>query len=141
MQIVRNHRNDTASCHVLTSIVDWEHPSNPIEGLHYVQMLAALRKELPVPNYLLTSALPAGEWALKNIDLGSASKVLDLINLMTFDFSGPWTDVSGHQSQLFSPKNPYSDAAKVSGDSAVAYLVSQGVPSKKILLGIPAYGR
>lgn len=104
-------------------------------------MLAALREELPVPQYLLTSALPAGKWALKNIDLGSASKVLDLINLMTYDFSGPWTNVSGHQSQLYSPKNTHSDAAKVSGDSAVAYLVSQGVPSKKILLGIPAYGR
>ncbi len=104
-------------------------------------MLAALRDELPAPKYLLTSALPAGAWALKDIDLGKASRYLDLINLMTYDFSGPWTDVCGHHAQLYSPKNPHNDAARTSGDSAVSYFISKGVPSEKILLGIPAYGR
>jgi len=104
-------------------------------------MLAVLRKELPAPKYFLTSALPAGEWALKDIDLGKASKYLDLINLMTYDFSGPWTDVCGHHAQLYSPRNPHNNAARISGDAAVTYLISKGVPSEKILLGIPAYGR
>ncbi len=121
--------------------VDWEHPSNPSQGKQYVQMLAALRKDLPAPNYLLTSALPAGEWALNDIDLGKASKFLDFINSMTYDLSGPWTDVCGHHAQLYSPQNPHNDAAKISGDSAVSYLISKGVPSEKILLGIPTYGR
>lgn len=104
-------------------------------------MLAALRKELPAPRYLLTSALPAGEWALRNIDLCKASKHLDFINLMAYDFSGPWTEMCGHHAQLHSPRNPCNDAAMVSGDSAVTYLISKGVPSQKVLLGIPAYGR
>lgn len=121
--------------------IDWEHPSDPKQGKHYVQLLAALRKELPAPKYLLTSALPAGEWALRNIDLGKASTHLDLINLMTYDFSGPWTNLCGHHAQLYSPKNPHNDAAKVSCSSAVAYAQSQGVPARRILLGVPAYGR
>ena len=121
--------------------VDWEHPSNVSQGNDYVQMLTALRKELPQPRYLLTSALPAGEWALRNIDLGKASKQLDLVNLMTYDFSGPWTSLSGHQSQLYSPSRPYNDDAKISCDSTVRYFLSKGVPSQKILLGVPAYGR
>lgn len=104
-------------------------------------MLAALRKELPAPQYSLTSALPAGEWVLRNIDLRRASTNLDLINLMTYDFSGPWTKFCGHQSQLYSPRIPRNDAAKISCDSTVSYLFSQGVASHKILLGIPAYGR
>lgn len=104
-------------------------------------MLATLRKEFHAPEYLVTSALPAGEWALKDIDLGEASKHLDLINLMTYDFSGPWTDVCGHHAQLYSPKSPHNDAARTSGDSAVSYLISKGVPAEKILLGIPTYGR
>ena len=123
------------------SIVDWEHPSDPRQGHHYVQLLAAIRKSLPAPKYLLTSALPAGEWALKNIDLGQAAAQLDLINLMTYDFSGPWTDVCGHHAQLYSPKTPHNEAAKVSCHSAVTYLLSKGVPSRKILLGVPTYGR
>ena len=104
-------------------------------------MLAALRKELPSPRYILTSALPAGECALRNIDLSKASNQLDLINLMTYDFAGPWTDLSGYQSQLYSPKKPHSDAARISCDSAVKYLLSHNVTSQKIVLGIPAYGR
>ena len=104
-------------------------------------MLVALRKELPIPQYLLTSALPAGEWALKNIDLRKASTELDLINLMTYDFSGPWTGLCAHQSQLYSPSRPCDDAARISCDSSVTYLLSKGVAAQKILLGIPAYGR
>lgn len=125
----------------LTSEVDWEHPSDPKQGQNYVQLLAALRKELPAPKYLLTSALPAGEWALRNIDLGKASSLLDLINLMTYDFSGPWTNLCGHHAQLYSPRNPHNDAARLSCSSAVAYVQSRGVRDKKILLGVPAYGR
>lgn len=121
--------------------IDWEHPSDSKQGQHYVQLLAAIRKELPAPRYILTSALPAGEWALRNIDLGKASTYLDLINLMTYDFSGPWTDLSGHHAQLYSPKNPHNDAARVSCSSAVAYAQSRGVQARHILLGIPAYGR
>jgi chitinase len=122
-------------------IVDWEHPSDPRQGYHYVQLLAAVRKSLPTPQYLLTSALPAGEWVLKNIDLGKAAAYLDLVNLMTYDFSGPWTDACGHHAQLYSPKNPHNDAARVSCDSAVTYVTLSGVPSRKILLGVPTYGR
>ena len=125
----------------MTSEVDWEHPSDPKQSQHYIQLLAALRKELPTPGYLLTSALPAGQWALGNIDLAKASTHLDLINLMTYDFSGPWTSLSGHHAQLYSPKNPHNDAATVSCSSAVAYAQSRGVCANKILLGVPAYGR
>ena len=126
---------------LLTVKVDWEHPSDPIQGENYVQMLGLLRQTLPSPQYLLTAALPAGTWALKNIDLRRASANVDLINLMAYDFSGPWTKLCGFQSQLYSPTNPYNDDAKTCGDSAVTYLISNGVPSQKILLGIPAYGR
>lgn len=60
---------------------------------------------------------------------------------MGYDFSGPWTDLCGHHAQLYSPKDPHNDAAKVSYSSAVAYAKSRGVAARKILLGVPAYGR
>ena len=67
---------------LMRSKVDWEHPSNPSQGHHYVQLLAAFREELPSPTYRLTSALPVGQWALKDIDLAKAAIHLDLVNLM-----------------------------------------------------------
>lgn len=121
--------------------VDWEHPSDPRQGANYMQLLAELRASLPSPNYILTTALPAGEWALRNVDVGQASALLDYINVMAYDFSGPWTSTTGYQSQLYIPKSPHSDAARISCQSAVNYLLSKGVSSRKLLLGIPAYGR
>lgn len=125
----------------LTHPVDWEHPSDAQQGLNYVQLLAAARAYFPSPAYLLTSALPAGTWALQHIDLSRASLYLDLINLMAYDFSGPWLDTTGHQAQLFTPQRPHNDAANLSGHSAVTYMRSRGVPASKILLGVPVYGR
>lgn len=78
---------------------------------------------------------------MQNIDLHRAHQYLDYINLMTYDFSGPWVPQSGHHAQLFSPPQPHNDAARLSAHSAVSYVMSKSVPSSKILLGIPAYGR
>jgi len=121
--------------------IDWEHPTDAQQGLDYISLLAAARVVLPSPTFILTSALPAGAWALRNIDVGRAATYLDLINIMAYDFSGPWVDVSGHQSQLYTPQQPHNDTANVSCDSAVTYMRSRGVPARKILLGIPVYGR
>jgi chitinase len=60
---------------------------------------------------------------------------------MTYDFAGPWTDKSGHHSQLWTPEYPHNDAARISCHSAVRYCTTHGVPAEKILLGIPCYGR
>ena len=78
---------------------------------------------------------------MRNINLAQACIHLDFINLMAYDFSGPWTQACGHQAQLHTPAHPHSNEACTSGNSAVTYLLAQGVPSRKILLGIPVYGR
>jgi chitinase len=106
-----------------------------------VQLLALLRRALPAPRYLLTSALPAGEWALRNVALAAAAASLDLVNLMSYDFSGPWTPVAGHHAQLHAPPGPGGAQQTVSGRIAVEYLLGKGVPAGKIVLGVPAYGR
>ncbi|KAL8738448.1 MAG: hypothetical protein Q9181_000762 [Wetmoreana brouardii] len=120
--------------------VDWEHPENAKQGSDYTSLLATLRKYLPAPKYLITSALPAGTWALQYINLSKASSYMDFVNLMAYDFAGPWTSMSGYQAQLHAPANSPADM-KTSGQSAVQYMISKGVPAKKICLGIPIYGR
>ncbi|KAI9840151.1 MAG: hypothetical protein M1838_004196 [Thelocarpon superellum] len=121
--------------------VDWEHPANAEQGRHYVQLLRAIRESLPAPDFLLTSALPAGQWALQHIHLGHAQTYLDFVNVMTYDFSGPWVDVAGHHAQLFAPAHPHNDAARISGQTAVEYMRGHGVPAEKLVLGVPSYGR
>lgn len=113
-----------------------------MQGQNYNQLLAMLRSYLPSPTYIITSALPAGEWALRNINLAEAVCYLDFVNLMAYDFSGPWTKVCGHHAQLHCPPQlAGGDATAASCSSAVTYLLSKEVPSHKILLGVPTYGR
>lgn len=120
----------------LTIVVDWEHPSDPEQGKNFMDLLAAIRLHLPDDRYLLTAALPAGQWALQNIDLYKAQDYLDLLNLMAYDFTGSWSSKAGHHAQLFpgAPDEP-------SGSAAVDYVISTGFPASKILLGVPLYGR
>lgn len=122
-------------------VVDWEHPTNPQEGELYATLIERMRAAFPAPRYTLTTALSAGTWVLRNIKLSRVIRSLDFINLMTYDFAGPWCPKSGHHAQLFTPDSPHDENATLSCQSALQYLHSMRVPMKKVLLGIPVYGR
>jgi len=123
--------------------IDWEHPSDAKQGQDYIALLSDIRRYMPAGWYLLTSALPQGQYVLRNIDLRRAAALLDYLNLMCYDLTGPWTEVSGNHAQLLPPRssasnNPCLRAACADG---VHYVVQNGFPSRKVLLGIPAYAR
>ncbi len=121
---------------VPTLLVVWEYPCTPQQGNDFLALVAAIRIHLPEDRYLLTAALPAVKTILQNIDLRQTAEYLDTINLIAYDFFGQWTHKSGHHAQLYSMSKD-----EPSGDSGVRYLMSSGVPGKKILLGIPLFGR
>lgn len=91
---------------------------------------------MPEDHFTLTAALPANKAVLQHIDLDAAAGYVDFINLMAYDFFGHWTPTSGHHAQLYAMSKDETSAS-----AGVAYLMSKGFPSKKILLGIPTYGR
>jgi chitinase len=111
--------------------------------------MKTLRSYLPRPRYTLTAALPAGEWCLRNIDLpgllcssGAGESYLDYLHVMTYDFSGSWTELSGHQAQLHAPQDPPNAFAKRSIARITQYLVhEQSLEPAKLVMGVPVYGR
>ena len=111
------------------------------QGRDYAKLLAVTRSYLPRPRFTVTSALPAGQWALRNIDLSAAHNFLDYLLLTGYDFCGPLSETTGHQSQLHNVSRAAHEYSGVSCHSGVSYLISQGVPEHKILLGAPTYGR
>ena len=132
---------------MINCTVDWEHPANSEEGAAYVILLQTLRNFLPrhiVNNknegYLITTALPAGEWALQHINLYEAGLQLDFLNIMAYDFFGSWTSTTGHQAQLYHPQDAEPDN-QISAARGIFYVTNAGVPREKIILGIPTYGR
>lgn len=120
----------------IVCVVVWEYPCTPQQGNDFLALLAAIRIYLPEESYLLTAALPAAKPILQNIDLEQSAEYLDAINLTAYDFFGQWTHRSGHHAQLYSMSKD-----EPSGAGGVHHLMASGVPSKKILLGIPLFGR
>lgn len=100
-----------------------------------------LRQAMPEDRYILTTALPTGEYCLKNIDLAELGNTVTFLNLMAYDFSGAWSKTAGHHAQLRSRDlgEPYPQEKSVA--RGVEYVLSHGFPAPKILVGVPAYAR
>ena len=96
---------------------------------------------LPSPTYIVTAALPAPEWALRYTPLAAVCEYLDFINLMAYDFYGPWSEISGFHAQLNAPTYLHGRPNLTNGSASVWYLLYEGVPANKIVFGIPVYGR
>ena len=134
--------------------IDWEYPGQPGEDNVYreadrenfTRLLRTLREHLDRQSdrdgraegrrYELTIAAAAGERYLAHTDLRAAAAYLDFINLMTYDFHGPWTERTGHHANLYPP----SGVAAASGAAAVEALLREGIPAQKIILGAAFYG-
>lgn len=101
---------------------------------------------MPNDCYILTTALPIGEYCLKNINLFELGNTINFLNLMGYDFNGAWTKTSGHHAQLRSPSTDPAGSDRVcppgkSCARGVDYILSQGFPPHKIILGVPVYAR
>ncbi|CAJ2506788.1 Uu.00g079740.m01.CDS01 [Anthostomella pinea] len=98
--------------------IDWEHPATAHDGVNYIALLRALR-----------AALPADAYCLQHITLPAAAQLPDSLNLMAYDFTGPWTDASGHHAQLLTPPGEdLHSAERHSGHGGVEYLLAHNFP-------------
>src|SRR5512140_2799525 len=123
--------------------LDWEFPK-AAQKEAYTALLLEMRRQLDDearpggPAYLLTIAVPAGPWALARMDLAQITPLLDWINLMTYDYYGTWSAVTGHNSPLHAgPDDPQG----LSIESTVGAYRASGVPASKLVVGVPFYGR
>lgn len=59
---------------------------------------------------------------------------------MAYDYSGSWDTIAGHDANVYSSNdNPAS--THFNTDQAINYYLSQGVAPRKIVMGMPLYGR
>ena len=129
--------------------IDWEYPGVerepedendegcPVVGddwTNYTLLLKELREAMDEhfgPGKLLTVCAGASVgWSLSKQDYASLHPYVDKINLMTYDMAGSWEENTGHHTALL---------GEVSADTAVKYLLDQGVPAEKITIGSPLY--
>ena len=130
--------------------LDWEYPGVPRavgvggEGCpvagddwnNYTALLKELRAALDdhfgKGNKQLTVCAGAPLPVLRQQDYAMLHKYVDAINVMTYDMVGDDAAFTGHHAALY---------GEASADTAVKYLLSQGVPVGKLRIGCPLYSR
>jgi chitinase len=134
--------------------IDWEYPTGggldpdaarPEDTQNFTRLLAELRAQLDAlggsPHYLLTIAAPANEVQYANIELNKISAYLDWLNVMTYDFSGAWSAVTGFNAPLHRDNIASISIAAENGEGTILGYIKAGVPPEKLVLGVPFYGR
>jgi len=119
--------------------IDWEIPVHPYDTNNCIMLMQDLRNQFPAP-YLLSMAIPSDprSWG-SGFDVPALAPQLDFINVMTYDFYGPWSDHAGHNSPLV--QNP-SDPDQVGSLETSMDLFANiyGVPADKLNIGTAFYG-
>jgi chitinase len=126
--------------------IDWEFPT-AADSHNFTLLLQEFRKQLKAlgaangTSYQLSIFAPAGSQNYSNIELAKVANQLDFLNVQGYDMHGTWETTTNHASPLFdSPKEPSYGQGFDDEDTIAAYLAA-GVPARKLLLGIPMYGR
>ena len=120
--------------------IDWEIPVNPKDTNNCIMLMQDLRDRFPAPQYLLSMAIPADprSWG-SGFDVPALAPLLDFINVMTYDFYGPWSAHGGLNSPLFQdPADPEQVGSLETSMDLFANIY--GVPPDKLNIGTAFYG-
>jgi chitinase len=120
--------------------VDWEPVEGEADRKGLVALVRALREALG-KEVLLTMAAPATNWQGRWWDVEALRDAVDLLNVMTYDFHGPWSSHAGHNAPLRSVAEDKEDGGPSSFEAGIDYWLGRGWPKEKLLAGIPCYGR
>jgi len=125
--------------------IDWEFPGQgtvntpSTDQTNYMAMMQEFRTQLDAvsPKYLLTTTAPAGSWAWQYMNLGAVQNSVNFLNVMNYDFDGPWSTTTGFVAPL------YQSSADPSTTNNANYVVQSylgmGIPKSKIVFGMPFY--
>jgi chitinase len=129
--------------------LDWEYPNacgltcDTGGPAALKNMTQAMRAQFG-SKYLVTAAVtadasPGGK--IDAVDYAGAARYLNWYNVMTYDFFGAWATEG--PTAPHSPLTPYKGIPEQGFTSAeaIAAYKAQGVPAKKLLLGLGFYGR
>lgn len=150
--------------------IDWEFPvyggveeltDRPVDRRNMTLLAQEFRRQLdelgrnrgrhPGDPYLVTAALPTGRLQADgpydpavSFELGELARVLDFINVMTYDMGTGFSEVATFNAPMRAvPADPLGQPMKTWNNvsAAIDYYQQHGVPPEKMVLGVPFYGR
>jgi len=102
--------------------LEWDNVTSLYSGF-----VLELNDTLKAYNIGFTAALP-GSFRYQELS-DEALKVFDVINIMAYDYTGPWD-----------PSHPGQHSSYEKAIEAIDFWKSQGVESRRLRLGVPFYG-
>lgn len=128
--------------------IDWEYPGNSAAGIksrpedrkNFTLLLTAIRDVIGDDKWLSVAGTGDTAYINKSAEIDKIAPLIDYFNLMSYDFTAGSSGESGKKHQA----NLYDSDLSIPGynvDSMVNNLIDAGMPSEKISLGIPFYGR
>jgi chitinase len=130
--------------------IDWEYPGQREGSRPYVDRdnLISLVKEIKEDlgrDVIVSVAVAASKYIAQfAYDIPSLNDFVDFVNLMTYDYFGPWTYVVGHNAPLYHKKTGVKnmrDNFDLSVNASLHFWLKSGMDRSKIMMGIPFYGR
>ncbi|CAN5691712.1 hypothetical protein BH10ACI4_BH10ACI4_38420 [soil metagenome] len=117
--------------------VDWEYPHQP-DAENFKALLLELRRQMDAvrPGLTLSIAVGPSPRMYQGTDMAVIGSLVDQVGLMTYDFSGLWSETTGFIAPLTAA--PDYDGGTV--DHAVTAYRTAGVAPAKLLMGVPFYG-
>jgi len=128
--------------------VDWE-ASEGTDHANLVDFVKLLRKKLKAwrPDALLLMAVPGTDWEGKWFDGPKLEPEVDFIQVMSYEFHGPWFNPqdhtysqSGYNSPLYESDIDPVDGHNYSFQKSLEYWEKKGFQKSKIVMGIPCFG-
>ena len=134
--------------------LDWEYPVSgglpensvkPEDKHNFTLLLKLFRDKLEEQGskdghqYLLTIAGAASKVYIENTEMNIIDDYLDFINVMTYDLNGPWNTYNDFNAALY-PNDRNAPGGQWSVSQGINLYLDEGVPSEKLIMGVPFYG-
>ena len=128
--------------------IDWEYPGSSAAGIksspndreNFTLLLTAIRDVIGNDKWLSVAGTGDSGYTSRSAEIDKIAPIINYFNLMSYDFTAGETGERGQKHQA----NLYDSDLSLPGysvDSMVNNLINNGMPSEKILLGVPFYGR
>jgi chitinase len=120
---------------------DWEQPSSSADSVNELALMKGTHEAFQQtdPTLLLTMAIGSSSYGGRYRNYDSLRQYVDWFNVMTYDMDQGWSGKSGYNAALYYYAGMGSD---YSVDQSIFYLTrSRRIPSSKLVLGVPFYGK
>ncbi|PWB21909.1 glycoside hydrolase family 18 protein [Flavobacterium sp. HTF] len=125
--------------------LDWEYPAieglpghlfQPVDKTNFTELIKILRSTLGKKYELSFAAGGFQKYLDESVEWSKVMPLVNHVNIMSYDLVNGYSKVTGHHTPLYST-NPNEEST----NRAVEFLLKQGVPAEKLIIGGAFYSR